>query len=366
MGRLCRRRQLGDVTPAFTAGRPFKLNANPPDGVLLRLDFYLRGDHATAITTAQLDGEVNIISDMQVTFQRRELPDVVWNLLPRDLKWITALFNGQLPATANPAGDAGIHFAYFSIFLAPPDRLLDIPNDYGLDTRDLSGDILIEGHWGAVTDIGTGATAVTTDMTITACVAERKPGLPPLLVLSGNKTFVTHNAAGETGPDRIGTGGIEGLFMAMVRTFDNSLIATDRPDGLITDMTFEHTNVRGDLLKELFIVSKKDSGVRFGLAAADLPAGIFIATFAAGGDIGDMPAMAGTGNALDVRADSQKTPPVEVTDVVPAAGDGFFVNTLGVQATRAGVIEARRQLGLDRAVAAPGAARRNPRALLGV
>lgn len=338
---LCRRKNIGDLVPQFTPGATFRLQALPLDGILTRIDFYLRGDHTTNITTPQVDGQVNIINDLRVTINRKAgLQPIVWNVRPRDLVHITRLFDGQLPANANPTASLATHFDLFSIFLAPPPHLVALPTAWGLDTAEIAN-IIIEGSWGAVTDIGTGATIVTTDVSVTTC-SLRRTGVAPIMALAANQNFVLHESDARLGPDDLGVGQIDALWLLYLRHNDQSAQAAQRVDGLITRHFIDHSE-EGRLNDEFFIMLKKATGLRFKLAAADLAAGVAISEFAAGALISDMPSMM-EGQKLSVEHDSAEVVPVEVTDVTPAAGDGIMYIPIGGQFTAAG--EARRRAGV--------------------
>ena len=332
---LCRVKDAGDLVPAYTASTPFRLEVFPPDGILQNLSFYIRGTHVTLITAGgTTDGEVRTINDLRVTAPRRgRLKPIIHNALPRDLKHITSLFEGQLPDRANPLGDGLAHFGEFSIYYAPPPHLVANPASYGLDTSELSGPIIVEGTYDAVTSIGPSATAITQQVTVTACSIKRT-GVRPTLALTMNRNAILHESDSRLGPTNLGVGNMDLLWMLYLRQNDVSAVSASRVDGLITRFDIEHSE-EGDLNDELFQQLKKRTGKRFKLANADIPAGIAISEFSPGGLASFMPSML-EGQELQLRHDSTEAVPAEVTDVTPAAGDSIEAIPIGVQFTQAG------------------------------
>lgn len=325
------REDVGVLDPRFdAANRSFTAKVSVPDGVLTRLDYYPRGTHTTNITTAQQDGEFNFFTHLQMTINRKRGKPVVWNMLPRDLKHLTSIWEGQLPARANPATAGQAHFGLFSHYLAPPRHLLGNPLMHGIDTREIVMPIIVEGQYGPLTSIGAGVTAVDFETQITAVVRKRIPGRFPRLVWSGNQMRQEHESAQRQGPKDVSVGNIEFLYGMLIRTFDVSLPATDRIDGFLTRVIVRHSRLR-DLVNELWAIQKKATGMFYQLAAADIPAGVILPTFAGRANRGDLLPL--NGETLQIILDSLEVPPDEFPDVVPVAGDAVFINTLGAQAT---------------------------------
>jgi len=332
---LCRVKDVGEVTPRFTAGAPFKLEIAPPDGIITELLIASRGDHTTNITTAQIDGEANIFSALQVTFQRRGLPPVIINVLPRDLKHINSYLEGQAIAAANPTATTGVHHFATKIPLVLPPRLVGNPLEWGLDTTELAGPILLEGTYGAVTDLGTGATVVTNILNVSVCTRRRprRGEIRPSFILAMNQNRIQHESAARQGPTTISTGNLEALWGIFLRQHDVSAQAAQRVDGLITRFIIDHSE-EGILNDEFFQTLQKRSGNFFKLAAADLPVGTAFPVFSERGRIQDMPILM-RGRTLKMIHDSVEVLPVEVTDVTPAANDAFYAIPIGVQLTAA-------------------------------
>ncbi len=331
---LCKIKNVGNLDPAFTANGTFRLEISPPSGILDNIQFFVRGKHTTNITTAQIEGAVNTFASMQITFPRLNVPNIIWNVLPRDLVWINALMQGQRPANLNPTASAAVHKDSFRIPLALPRHLTRFPQIWGLDTRELAGPIIVEGQYGPVTSIGTGSTAITQDTSVSICVRKRRPGITPTLVLAATQNRLGNTDDARNGPTNISTGNIQALWGLFLRQHDNSAQAAQRVDGLVTRYTIDHSQEE-ILADDFFSIAKRRTGEFFQFAAADLPAGINFEVFAPSGELDDMPVMVG-GRRLALTHDSVEQTPDDVTNVTPAANDAVYAIPVGVQLTAAG------------------------------
>jgi len=336
---LCKRKDVGDLVPDWTANGSFRLEIAPPDGVLKRIDFYIRGDHTTNITLAQEDGQVNTFNALMVTFPRKGgLKPIIWNVLPRDLIHMSALFEGQRNTNANPTATTANHFDMFSIWLALPDHLHDSPNEWGLDTAELSGPIVVEGQYAAVTGIGTGSTAVTQQTTVSVCTEQRRRlgarALTPFAAMGANQNRIQIESDSRHGPTTVNMSNIDHLWGLMLRNHDDSDQANERQDGLVTRFIIDHS--REEILTDEFqIILKKITNKFFHLDRTDQADGIVLPVFAPTGEIGDMPFM-GAGRTLKLTTVTDETIPVEVTNVTPGAGDAVYAIPIGAQLSLAG------------------------------
>jgi len=337
---LCKFMDQGDVVPAFTENTPFKLDVVPEDGILTFIQFRINGAHVGNISVAQDDGEVNVISDFRVLVKRKGMPDLEWNWLPRDLKWLTAMFEGNLPSFANPTSSTQVHHGDFRVYFKPPERLILEPEKWGIDTKDLAGPIKISGRWGVAADIGVSATVVTSTLSVVTCTERRKFRRPPEWALAAENNQLTVDSAAKFGPKQVPTASFDALWMTFMRQFDSST-TIDRVDGLIDNVQLKHTQ-EGELVNETFSGIKKRTFSQFGLANADVPTGIAMVNHNPGGDVGEMPVMS-AGNELQVRVDARNAPPTEFTNVAPGTGDQVFFQALGVQFTSFGFAELQRK-----------------------
>ena len=318
----------GNLDPAYTESQPARLEVVPQDGILKRIDVYFTGTHVTA-ATAQEDGESNIFSALRVEIPRRRMPNVIFDILPRDAKWLTAILEGSLSEHLNPTADGGAHQGRFSLFLAPPRRLTPFFNDYGLDTNELSGPIQISVLYNSVTSIGGSATAITNATRISTCVEDRA-GVAPSFILSANQNRVDHISDARLGPTTLGTSNLERLAGMFLRQHDDSGTATERVDGLITRFIIRHRGL--DIQNELFMALKQRTAQLFGFDRADYPDGIALPLFAETWDPSDMLDLEG-GNTLKIIHDSIEALPDGVTDIPPATSDAFYAIMLGMQLT---------------------------------
>jgi len=330
---LCAIKDVGELDPRFALNGTARLEIAPNSGVIKYLKFKISGDHDTAITTPQTDGQVNIFSNFQVTFPRRRLPPIKWDFLPRDMIHFNFFLQGQRPVFANPAADLGDHHDSWVVPLALPAHLTRNPEIWGLDTGDLSGPIIVEATYGAPASLGTGATVVRNRTLVSTCIETRTP-ITPALVLAGVQNRITHDTDGRLGPTTIGTGNLEALWGLFIRHNDQSNQAAQRQDGLVTRHTIDHSRER-ILSDDQFIIQKARTGEFFKVAAADLPTGIAFEIFAPTADLRDMPRM-NRGETLKVIHDSAEAVLDEVVDIAPAAGDSIYYNPVGVQLTAAG------------------------------
>jgi len=344
---LCKRKDVGNLVPAFTPNASYRLEIAPPDGILKRIDFYVRGDHTTNITTPQQDGALNIFNSMMVTFPRKGgLKPIIWNVLPRDLALMSALFEAQRNTNDNPTPTTENHFDFFTIWLALPDHLHESPDEWGLDTAELAGPIIVEGQYGPVTSIGTGSTAITTDTSVTVCTQQRRligdVVQTPFAAMSANQNRIQIESDARHGPTTVNLSNIDHLWGVYLRNTDDSNQAAERQDGLVTRFILEHSR-EGDLTDEFQIMMKKSTNKFFGLDRTDQADGIVLPVFAPTGEIGDMPFM-GAGRTLRLTTDTVEQTPVEVTNVTPAAGDAVFTIPIGAQLSLAGQVEVRNAL----------------------
>ena len=334
------RRPMGNLAPVFTANLPFRLIVRPPAGVLKRLDFYVRGQHTTDITTGATHGEVNYFQAFKLTAKRKNgLPDIVWEALPRDLKKITAMLDGQLMPRANPAtagtSAATAHFGVFSVFFAPPRKKCRFPDDWGLHSDDLidNDPIVIEGRYGAVTDIGTGATAIAQTTSVTAEVEQTQPGDPkPGLVLGCQATFFPHESDIKSALHTLPLGNVELYCGAMFRSHDNSAAAAQEVDTFPTIIELSHSQ-RGVVAGDLFIEEKKKTGVWSGLATADVFAGTIMPM--ASPEFIESQMIRRTEGAFTFFIDSLLTASDETGAVTPTTSDGVHAAVIGAYKTGA-------------------------------
>lgn len=325
-------KNVGDLSPVFAASSAFRLAVNPPAGILKGLQIRNRGQHTTDITTAATDGELNYFNTLQVTVNRKGKPPIIQNALPRDHKWLTAYFRGTLPERANPATAgtalANAHYGQFDIPFAPPDRLCNDPDDWGIPTDTLDGPIIIEGTYGAASDIGAGATAIA-NRTSVSCDIKVGSARRPRMALGVNYHRLAHESDSRLGPDSIGVGNLEALAAVMLVQHDNSAAAAQRVDGLITRFTVELQEY-GIISDELFRLMKARTQSYYGLAVADVPAGVGILTLAPGWSPDEMPML--RGRTLSVIHDSAEATPDDITAVTPTTSDAVRVLVVGAQA----------------------------------
>jgi len=327
---LCRISNQGNLDPNFVANQPTRAIIVPPDGILKRLDFYFTGDHTTDMS-AQEDGESNIFSSFRVTVPRKRLPNIVHDILPRDSKWLTAILEGSLSEHLNPTGTTLDHQGRFSIFYAPPRRLTPLYRDYGIDTRDLSGPIIIEALYNGVASIGASSTAITNETRISACVEERT-SIAPSFVLAYQQNRLDHTSDARLGPETLGTANLERLAAIFLRQHDDSGTTTERVDGLITRFIARFQGT--DIHDELFQALKQRTAQFFQFDRADYPDGIGIQLFAEDWNPAEMLPLK-TGNDIKLIHDSVEALPDTVTNITPASGDAIYAITMGVQLTAA-------------------------------
>ncbi len=327
----CRVIDQGNLDPAFTADSPTRSEISPPDGILKRLDFYFTGTHTTDMS-AQEDGESNIFTSFRVTLPRKRLPNVIFDLLPRDAKWLTAILEGSLAEHLNPTGTGLAHQGRFSLFLAPPRRLTGrLDQDYGLDTRELSGPIIVEAQYGGVASIGAASTAIVNATRISLCVEDRT-ATAPAFILSYNQNRVDHISDARLGPTTLGTSNQERLAGIFLRQHDDTGTATERVDGLITRFTFRHRGL--DIQNELYMALKQRTIQEFNMDRTDYPNGIALPMFAPNWNPAEMLDLEG-GNTMKVIHDSIEAAPDGVTNITPASGDAIYNIMLGIQLSAA-------------------------------
>jgi len=318
----------GNLDPAYTASQPARNEVVPQDGILKRIDFYFSGDKTTD-GNAQEDGESNIFSALRVEIPRKRMPNVIFDILPRDAKWLTAILEGSLSEHLNPTATLGNHQGRFSLFLAPPRRLTPFYDDYGLDTLELAGPIQISALYNSVTSIGGLTTAITNATRISTCVEDRAAS-GPSFILSANQNRVDHISDARLGPTTLGTSNLERLAGIFLRQHDDSGTATERVDGLITRFIIRHRGL--DIQNELFQALKQRTAQGFGFDRADYPDGIAFPLFSETWNPADMLDLEG-GKTLKVIHDSIEALPDPVTDITPAAGDAFYAIMVGQQLT---------------------------------
>jgi len=330
---------VGDFLPDFTANGSWTRNVTPPDGILKGLIIHTRGTHVTAITAGgQQDGELNTIPTFRCEVKRAgSLGPVIWTAEPRDLKFIKSYFDGQLTPEANPAGDGAAHFATFFVPFVPPARKTEDPAAWGIDTSTISGSIILTGTYGGVTSIGPSATAIAQVTSVTAVVGPRNPGRPPFMALAGSVHRITYDSARREKID-LATAEMEAVVGVFIRTLDSSAVSADRVDGLFTRIEYKHTNAT-DLERQLFIMAKNRGANEFGLAAADVPAGISFHLFNDNFALGNMLDLRNN-QTLEILLDSDEAVPAGVTNVAPGAGDAVFATVIGVKFSAVGVATA--------------------------
>ncbi len=337
---LCKRLDVGDLEPDMSGAgnQRFSAEITVEDGILQSLEFVTDGDHDTLITDDGQDGEVDIIASLTVRIPRKNMPEAQWNWRPRDLKHLNHFLSGTLPTRGIVLADLGAHFGKFTVPLVLPDHLTLSPEEWGLDTREIDGPILVNGRYGVPADLGVGATAVRNNTNIVACVRERNEELAPSVFLVGNSQRVAHESAGSLGPATISTGVIEHLYALYLRVMDESAEPDGRTNSMITKFETRHT-FEGDLDQQTWQQLVKQSQQAFGIPAAELPDGVAIQLFAEGGQLEDMPVM--SGQTLRIRHNSEEAISNEFSPrITIATGDHFFANALGVQLTEAGAIRA--------------------------
>ena len=337
---LCKKTDVGNLDPDMSGagGQSFSAEVTVPDGILQRLDFVTDGTHATLITNDGEDGAVDIIDSLRVRIPRKNMPEAEWNWRARDLKHLNHVFSRTLPTRGITLADGGAHFAKFAVPLVLPDHLAQSPEEYGLDTREIDGPILISGRYGVPADLGVGATVVANQTSIVACVRDRNVDLAPSVFLVGNSQRIAHESAGSLGPSTISTGVIEFLYALFLRVMDDSAEPDGRTNSMVTRFTTRHS-FEGILNDESWQHLIKSTQETFGVPAAEVPAGIAIALFAEGGQLEDMPVM--SGQTLRILHNSEEAISNEFSPrITIAVGDHFFANTLGVQLTEAGALRA--------------------------
>ena len=337
---LCKKTEIGTLDPDMSAGgnQIFRLEATVPDGILQRLDLVTDGTHVTLISNDAQDGEVDIIQNLRVQIPRKNMPGAEWNWRPRDLKHLNHLFSRTLPTRGITLADGGAHFGKFSVPFVLPDHLAQSPEEYGLDTREIDGPILITGRFGVPADLGVGATAVANRTSVVACVRDRNEDLAPSVFLVGNSQRIAHESAGSLGPATVSTGVIEFLYALYLRVMDDSAEPDGRTNNMVTRFTTRHSfdDVLNDESWQHLIKATQET---FGVPAAEVPVGVAMQLFAEGGQLEDMPVM--SGQTLLIRHNSEEAISNEFSPrVTITTGDHFFANALGVQLTEAGALRA--------------------------
>lgn len=333
---LCKQSDIGQLDPSMSGagGQTFALEVPVPAGVLERLDFTTDGTHVTLIGNSGEDGEVDVIQSLRVQIPRVNMPDAEWNWRPRDLKLLNQQLQGTLPSRNITLADGGAFNGRFSIPFVLPDHLAQSPEEYGLDSRDIDGPILVTGRYGVPTDLGTLATVVDMTTDVVACVRDFNRFVEPSVFLVGASQRVAHGETGDLGPTTISTGTIESLYALYLRIMDESAEPDGRTNSLITRFEFRHS-FEGILNDGNWQHILRASQEFFGIPSAEVEAGVATMIIAQGAQLEDMPVM--SGQTLRLRHNSEAAIQREFAPaLVPVLGDHFFANTLGVMLTRAG------------------------------
>jgi len=330
----------GEVTPVFTAGSAFSKEIAPIEGHVLKgLMFYFRGDHTTNITTGATDGAAAPITELQVEVPRidrsnprRPIDPIVWNWRPVDLIHLASQYAGHILPTANPTGTGTNHFGAFYIPFAPPKRITNNYDDWGIPASEINGKIRIRGNYGGVASIGTGSTVITHRTSISQIV-ESPNQLPPRACLMGIQNRIAIESDTRHGPLVIQPGAAEALFQLFLRQHDDSATAAQRVDGLVTRYIFKMNQV--DLIDELHTMLQKKHNTDFSLDAAAIQAGISGHLFSKRGIFGELPQIDG-GTALSLTVDTSEEIPVEFANVTPTTADAVYANIVGAKLTSFG------------------------------
>jgi len=320
----------GRLIPVYTAGSTFAHEIAPLENMVLKgLRLYYAGDHTTNITTAQTDGEANVITELQIEVPRVGMSPIVWNWTPRDLKQLTAYWDGALPASANPTATTGVHFGEILIPFAPPKRMTSNYDAWGIPSQDINGKIRIRGTYGAVTAIGTGSTAITHETNIVQITERPNTQNMPQAALMGIQNRINIESDARHGPQPIQTGLAEMIAGLFLRQHDVSDQAAQRQDGLVSRWIVKTQDVN-PWVDQIHAQAKRKGAADFSLDAAGVPTGIALLTPSRRFIGGEM-IQINSNTILSLTSDTSEVVSVEYTNITPAAGDAVFANVIGAQ-----------------------------------
>jgi len=331
----------GEVTPVFGSGSAFSKEIAPIEGHILKgLMFYSRGDHDTLITAGgATDGEAAPITELQVEVPRidrgnprRPIDPIVWNWRPVDLIHLASQYAGHLIPRANPLADLGVHFSTFFIPFAPPKRITNNYDDWGIPASEINGKIRIRGNYGGLTSIGPSATGIRHRTSISQIV-ESPNRIPPRACLMGIQNRIPIESDTRHGPLVIQPGAAEAVFQLFLRQHDDSAVSAQRVNGLVTRYIFKMNQV--DLIDELHTMLQKKMNSDLSLDAAAIQAGISGHLFSKRGIFGELPQIDG-GTALSLTVDTSEEIPVEFANVTPTTADAVYANIVGAKLTSFG------------------------------
>lgn len=319
------------VAPNHADNSDFSAELPIPDGVVKEVTIDLRGT-TVGTTAVNADSPARLVSRLRIEFPRVGEKSYVIDAPLRDLQLIAELLNARAGVKNQPTSAAATTLT-FRLPLHVPGR--PAGHEWGIDTRELAGQILVSGTWAAASGYGAGTTSITSGtLRVSLGVADEDPA--PRFALLPVTTRIGVDSAAKF-KRLLAKGQMDGAFALHLRTDDSSAAETaDRVDGLFSKLKLEHS-IDGEVWSGFFMVAKEQMAAFYNLPNSELTAAspngyAGVAQAILNPDLypGSYPDLVGAD--LQAEIDAETAVPTGVTSVTPATGDAVFATLIGVQA----------------------------------
>lgn len=334
MGRA-RWQEFDPVTPTgFTANGTFSAELPVTHGVIKGYGFKIRFTTVGSTAVFQ-DAPERVVSHVRVSFPRIGLRAYESEGPLRYLRLVGEYLNHYAPRR-NATGAATDQYSTVRVPFEPAH--VQSEHLFGIDARELSGPVKIEGRYGALADYGTGTTALNGFELIPMLLIDDEAVAAPRAVLLPVHTRIPFNQNTKQSNIRLERANLDGLFAVLLFTEDSSVPAADRINGLVTDVKLSHLGVS---IAEGEFFSLQEEGFRYFNIDPDqrdaaVPAGLAgTCALIANRELAVASYPDLMSADLVLMLDPVRAPAIPVTNVDPAAGDQVHAMVLGIQGNAA-------------------------------